>query len=276
MPWPLWMCPPVRCAGLIPTGWGPTRVALSPDEKTLYVTSARGYGAGPNGGRGFVKPPQGTYIGDIQLGTFQTVPIPDAAQLATYTKQVLANTYQSVSLTDDGQNPLPVLPKTRQSAHQTHCVHHERKPDVRRSAGATEDGQWAIRHWPGLGLALPLKAGLRPTAAAGGRTTDRAEDSIRITAADVMPNHQRVARQFAFSDNFYCDSDASIHGHHWMMGTIPNEWVEANAASAGRFDADSKAPGRRFPKTIGRHRPGRLQRDWRLVGSLRAQQNIAV
>ena len=61
--------------GLIPTGWGPTRVALSPDEKTLYITSARGYGAGPNGGMGFVKPPQGTYIGDIQLATFQAVPL---------------------------------------------------------------------------------------------------------------------------------------------------------------------------------------------------------
>ncbi|MEZ4903790.1 MAG: hypothetical protein R2822_19555 [Spirosomataceae bacterium] len=28
--------------GLIPTGWGPTKVKLSPDEKTLYVVSARG------------------------------------------------------------------------------------------------------------------------------------------------------------------------------------------------------------------------------------------
>ncbi|MBC7893258.1 MAG: phosphoesterase, partial [Sphingobacteriaceae bacterium] len=49
--------PTRRVRGLIPTGWGTTRVVLSPDrdggpEKTLYVTSARGYGAGPNGGRG--------------------------------------------------------------------------------------------------------------------------------------------------------------------------------------------------------------------------------
>ncbi len=75
--------PTRKVRGLIPTGWGPTRVALSPDEKTLYVASARGYGAGPNGGAGFVKPPAGTYIGDIQLGTFQAVitdPHPNAAQ----------------------------------------------------------------------------------------------------------------------------------------------------------------------------------------------------
>ena len=79
-----------------------------------------------------------------------------------------------------------------------------------------------------------------------------------------MPNHARLARQLAFSDNFYCDSDASIHGHHWMMGTIPNEWVEANAASAGRFDAFSKAPGRRFPKSSGAIDP----EDYNEIGGL--------
>ncbi len=57
--------------GLIPTGWGPARVQLSKDEKEMYVITCRGYGAGPNGGEGFVEPVQGTYIGDIQLGTFQ-------------------------------------------------------------------------------------------------------------------------------------------------------------------------------------------------------------
>jgi hypothetical protein len=51
---------------------------------------------GPNGGNGFVAPPQGTYIGDIQLGTFQKVLMPDEAQLAVYTKQVIANTFTSV------------------------------------------------------------------------------------------------------------------------------------------------------------------------------------
>jgi len=54
--------------GLIPSGWGPTRVELSANESDLYIISCRGYGAGPNGGQNFIKPPQGNYIGDIQLG----------------------------------------------------------------------------------------------------------------------------------------------------------------------------------------------------------------
>ncbi|GAB4016619.1 beta-propeller fold lactonase family protein [Spirosoma migulaei] len=249
--------------GLIPTGWGPTRVALSPDQKTLFITSARGYGAGPNGGASFVKPPQGTYIGDIQLATFQSVAVPDAAQLATYTKQVLANTYQTVALTDNGKNPLPVLPKTRQSPikHVVYITKENRTYDEVLGQVSTGKGDSTLARF---GVGVTIKSRVSTSRGTSGRTTDRSGDTVRITAADIMPNHVRVARQFAFSDNFYCDSDASIHGHHWMLGTIPNEWVEANAASAGRFDPDSKAPGRRFPKASGAIDP----EDYNEIGGL--------
>lgn len=255
--------PTRKVRGLIPTGWGPTRVALSADQKMLYITSARGYGAGPNGGQGFTRPPQGTYIGDIQLGTFQVVPVPDATQLAAYTRQVLANTYQTVTLTDNGTNPMPVLPKTRKSPikHIVYITKENRTYDEVLGQLPSGKGDSTLTRF---GVGVTIKSRIATSRAAGGRTTDRAQDTIRITAADVMPNHQRMARQFAFSDNFYCDSDASIHGHHWMMGTIPNEWVEANAASAGRFDPDSKAPGRRFPKTTGAIDP----EDYNEIGGL--------
>ena len=66
-----------RTKGLIPSGWGPTRVKLSNDGKELYIITCRGLGAGPNGGKGFVAPVQGYYVGDIQLGSFQRVKVPD-------------------------------------------------------------------------------------------------------------------------------------------------------------------------------------------------------
>src|SRR5579863_29442 len=87
--------------GLIPTGWGPSKVRLSKDEQSLYVISCRGYGAGPNGGHGFIRPPQGTYIGDIQLGTFQKIPIPGSDQLATYTGQTIRNTFRQETTKTD-------------------------------------------------------------------------------------------------------------------------------------------------------------------------------
>lgn len=255
--------PTRRVRGLVPTGWGPTRVALSPDERTLYITSARGHGAGPNGGVGFVKPPSGTYIGDIQLGTFQIVPVPSVVQLAQYTKQALANTYQPVAVADNGRNPLPVSPGTRQSPikHVVYITKENRTYDEVLGQLPTGRGDSTLARF---GTGVTISQRIATQRGAVGRTTDQAGDSVRITAADVMPNHVRLARRWAFSDNFYCDSDASIHGHHWMMGTIPNEWVEANAASAGRFDAFSKAPGRRFPKSSGAIDP----EDYNEIGGL--------
>jgi hypothetical protein len=68
---------------------------------------------------------------------------------------------------------------------------------------------------------------------------------------NVMPNHHLISKAFSMSDNFYCDSDASIHGHHWMMGVIPNEWVETNSSVSKSAKIFSKAPGRRFPGSTG-------------------------
>jgi YVTN family beta-propeller protein len=104
-----------KVIGYIPAGWCPTKVRLAPDDSKLYVVNARGYGAGPNGGKDFVEPEQGTYIRDVQLGTFQTINVPDESQLAGYTQQVINNTFQEVTVDDNGKNPLPPKAGLRKS-----------------------------------------------------------------------------------------------------------------------------------------------------------------
>jgi hypothetical protein len=94
--------------------------------------------------------------------------------------------------------------------------------------------------------------------AKGDSTLARFGINVNLIAKDktlvhmnIAPNHLKIAGKFAFSDNFYCDSDASIHGHHWMLGVIPNEWVEANASVDKTAKLFSKASGRRFPGSTG-------------------------
>lgn len=225
-----------KTKGLIPTGWGPTRVLLSPDETELYVISCRGLGAGPNGGAGFVEPPQGTYVGNIQLGSFQKIRMPDEKKLAEYTRQVIGNTFVETKVKDDGRNPLPPAPGIRQSPIR-HIVYITKE-------NRTYDEVFG-----------QLKSGRGDSTLArfGVFNEYTLPDSLRERFRDmrVSPNHHKVAREFAFSDNFYCDSDASIHGHHWMLGVIPNEWVEANSSVSKRAKYFSQAPGRRFPGSTG-------------------------
>src|SRR5262245_21917192 len=68
-------------------------VALSSDDRTLMIVSAKGLGSGPNGGPAFVDPERGASAGDVMQGTLQVVPVPDAARLAAHTSQVVENTY---------------------------------------------------------------------------------------------------------------------------------------------------------------------------------------
>lgn len=219
--------------GLIPTGWGPSRVQLSKDEKELYVITCRGYGAGPNGGKDFVKPVQGTYIGDIQLGTFQKIPMPDRAQLSAFTKQSIDNTFVQTQIKDDIKNPLPLLPfgKNTPIKHIVYITKENRTYDEVMGQLTSGKGDSTLARF-GTGINISTKG-----------------DTLRNV--DVAPNHLKVAKEFSFSDNFYCDSDASIHGHHWMMGVIPNEWVETNSSVDKTAKIFSKASGRRFPGSTG-------------------------
>jgi DNA-binding beta-propeller fold protein YncE len=223
-----------KVTGLIPTGWGATRVAVAKNDQRLFILSARGYGAGPNGGKGFVAPPYGTYIGDIQLGILQVVDnVTDAASLQKWTKQTLDNTFKTIKITDDGKNPCPAAPGLRKSLikHVVYITKENRTYDELFAQIPEGKGDVSLARF---GLDVPLMG-----------------EKDTLKKVSVSPNHHKIGQKWAMSDNFYCDSDASIHGHHWMMGTIPNEYVEANSASDARFMPFSSAPGRRFPKTTG-------------------------
>src|SRR5574343_1450320 len=228
--------------GLIPTGWGPTRVKLSPDEKEIYVISCRGLGAGPNGGKDFKAPVQGTFVGDIQLASFQRIAVPDINTLNAYTKTVIENTYEVVPVKAD-KNPLP--PTQMHDGSPIKYVVYITKEN------RTYDEVLGDRK-EAIGDASLARFGDTADVIVRKRKSDGSfYDSLAVPKARITPNHHKIAKKFASSDNFYCDSDASIHGHHWMMGVIPNEWVETNSNTSKTANYFSKAPGRRFPGSTG-------------------------
>jgi hypothetical protein len=218
-----------RQAGFIPAGWFCSSVEVSRDGRSLFVSSAKGLGSGPNGGRGFVRPARGTHPGDIMEGLLQVVPVPDAAQLEAYTRRVLQNTYSSHEVADDG-NPLPPAPGLRRSPirHVIFIVKENRTFDQVFGQRRGVDGDPTIAE-------LGVK-----------RTVTNKSRKLTLRDVDVSPNHQALADRFGISDNFYCDSDQSNTGHRWVVGVYPNEWVEVNARSRIEARIFSPAPGRRY------------------------------
>ncbi len=217
-----------RLAGYIPAGWFCAMVRASKDGKRLFVSSAKGIGSGPNGGKGFVAPARGSHPGSIMQGVFQVIDLPDAARLAEYTQQVVSNTYRKREVVDDGRNPLPPAPGLRQSPirHIVFIVKENRTFDQVFGERKGVEGDATLA---GLGV----------------HATVRNKKGEKVEDVNVTPNHQALADRFALGDNFYCDSDQSNTGHRWVVGVYPNEWVEVNARSRIESRLFSSAPGRR-------------------------------
>ncbi len=215
--------------GYIPTGWFPTKIRVSPDDKFLYAVTARGHGSGPNGGQNFVLTGAGTYVGDIMLGTFEKINL-ENIDFKAATRTVIDNTFREITVRDDGKNPLPPAPGIRKSPIK-HIVYITKE-------NRTFDEVYGE---------LPGAKADPSIARFGKNATVVSKDKTRqVMNVNVMPNHQKIAEEFAVSDNFYCDSDASVHGHRWMVGTYPNEWVEINSSMRITSNPVSSAPGRKF------------------------------
>ncbi|NOY78932.1 MAG: hypothetical protein GXO76_13800 [Calditrichaeota bacterium] len=227
-----------RVLGHLPAAWFPSKVAVSPDGKTLYVINAKGFGAGPNGGMNFTPGPEGVYIGDLMKGVVSIVPIPGDSKLPALTQKVIRNNFKIEKVTDAlkqerAHNPIPLLPGQKGRSPIRYIVYitkENRTFDQVFGDMPGVNGDSSIAYY-GMNRTIPGNK-FRPP----------------LKHVDVMPNHRKLAKQFALSDNFYCDSDVSADGHRWMVGTYPNEWVETGTAASyggGRsFKLNSTAPGR--------------------------------
>ena len=230
--------PTLTVLGHIPTGWFPAKLKVidSPDgsgRQTLMVANAKGFGSGPNGGRAFTLGPKGSYIGNLMNGTVSVIDVPADKQLTAETQQVIDNNFRftPVSAVRPTANPVPAFAGQKESPikHIVFIAKENRTYDEVFGQLKTGTGDSTLARY-GLRAQVRAQSG-----------------SPAVANADVMPNHMALARRFAISDNFFCDSDVSADGHRWLVNTYPNEWVETSTAAAygGKRNLrdSSNAPG---------------------------------
>ena len=227
--------PTLKVAGHIPVGWFPAKLEVTPDGNSLVVSNAKGFGSGPNGGKNFTEGKEGSYIGNLMKGTVSVMEIPDDHQLISLTQKVVENNYNIEDYKfikkRRGDNPIPAFGGEKDSP-------------IKYLVFITKEN----RTYDEIFGQLVKGKGDPSIARYGMRASFTNRDKTRkVSNATVMPNHLKLASQFAISDNFYVDSDVSADGHRWLVNTYPNEWVETSVpASYGgnrNYKASSKAPG---------------------------------
>ncbi len=226
----------LQVLGHIPAGWFPSKLKVSNDGKKLIVTNSKGFGSGPNGGADFQITPAGSYIGSLMFGTVQILDIPSDAELKNYTARVITNNF-NIQKASSGEfdwrlnNPVPLYPGEKESPIKHIVFISKENRTYDEVFGQIEKGK---------GDTTLARYG-------SGVTFSNSDGTVTVEDADIMPNHLKIARDFAIADNFYVDADVSADGHRWLVNTYPNEWVETTtAASYGgnrTFRFDSKAPG---------------------------------
>jgi hypothetical protein len=192
--------PPWRLAGLIPTGWYPTALGLSPDGNTLSIVTARGLGHSAAATSPYLDPDPASLVPDGAygtVGTLETLAVPDAATLRSYTRTVRETLAQRTPQ-QPHTNPILAGP----AGPIKHVIYLTRE-------NKTYDADLGDLH-PGPGAGLVLF----------GQT--------------VTPNLHALERQFAESQNFSYQGFASVVGHMWEdAGTVSDVFERAVASNTG-------------------------------------------
>jgi YVTN family beta-propeller protein len=216
-----------RLLGHLPAAWFPTGVAVHGGE--LIVASAKGSGTGPNASR--TAPLARESWLSPRSGTINILPLPARAELAGYTAQVMEN---NGFLPQQGEPaPLPAAIRHVVIIVKENRTYDEVFGDIESAANGPLNGAPELARFGRRGWLAQDPGSLR-------QRQDR-------KFYNITPNHHALAARWAFSDNFYVDSEVSVDGHHWIVGSYPNAWTETSFWSSSNGQRDfrlSAAPGR--------------------------------
>jgi len=168
--------------GLIPTAWYPNTLALSPDGLQLAVGTLLGAGSG------WREEPRKRFVHSYR-GSVSVLPVPDAAQLASYTTAVAENNRLPLSA------PPPAVPSTA-------------KP---RAIPLRAGEPSLIEH-----VVYVIKENRTYDQVFGDIRKGNGDPSLVMFGEDVTPNQHRLAEEFVLLDNFYASGGNSGDGHQWL------------------------------------------------------------
>ena len=217
-----------RVIGRIPTGWFPVQPRLSPDGRYLYVATQKGVGRGPRGPKSPRSPGDERFGLPDMPGMVDVVPLPSAGQLRAWSLDVLRNNGIADQSARAGGLPARPVPVYR----------GRRSPDIEYVVFITKENHT----FDGVFGGLKGSVG-EPDYAEFGNNGWIAEQG-KGARLPIMPNHIRLAEQFAISDNFYMEPQASGDGHRWLVGVYPSLWTTRVFYSGWAFKPTDRAIGR--------------------------------
>jgi YVTN family beta-propeller protein len=176
--------------GYIPTGYFPTSIAYDAAHRQLVVADDKGLGA-----QGAVVSIQGATAFNTHedMGVVNLIPLPNAEQLAKYTRQVVNNNHWNVA-TNVQVGPEYVDRKAKPVAVPRHIG----EPSL-------------IKH-----VFLIIKENRTYDQMLGDVAWGNGDASLAVFAS-ALPNQHAFIKRFPLLDNVYAPSRQSADGHPWIV-----------------------------------------------------------
>ncbi len=196
--------------GFIPTEAYPGGLALKGNK--LFVTNLEGEGARVNSkeirkenkaiDREVPDIDGGSYNSHHQKATVSVIDLPDAAQLATYTKKVkmLSLNFRTELARLSPRKNQPARPMPERIG----------EPSV-------------FKH-----VLYIIKENRTYDQVLGDLLQGKGLKSLCIYGDSITPNQHQIAKDFVLMDNYYASGKCSAEGHQWTDAAMVNDYIEKN------------------------------------------------
>jgi YVTN family beta-propeller protein len=201
--------------GFIPTGWYPTALAVTPDDKKLLIGVGKGNMTASNKpseerlkaahdgpiGEGGYRKIQFSHVGTTLSGALSIVDVPKEKELDKYTDQVYRNCPYSDKL-------LTAAP-------------YERKTAIPTKVGEASP----IKH-----VIYIIKENRTYDQVFSDIPRGNGDPSLLMFGDEITPNHHKLANEFVLLDNLYCNGHVSADGHPWSTMAYNTDYIARNWA----------------------------------------------
>lgn len=203
-----------RLSGLIPTGWYPDDVAVSPDGKFIAVSTLLGVGSGWNSPnllkrerRDGMKPELNDHRRYVHAdrGTVHIIPVPDSDELDRYSIAVAENNHMNLhgelmaaaslqAKPRPGIKPQPIPARLGEPSTIDHVVY------------IIKENRSYDQYFGSLGKG-------------------NGDPSLNQYGDSIIPNQRNLAREFVLLDNFYANGGNSADGHQWVTQAAETDYT---------------------------------------------------
>ena len=177
--------------GYLPTLWYPHTMEVSLDGKTVYLTSGKGRGTGPN------RPYR---------------PFPPGQDPGPYGPTLLKGSLHEIKL----DQALAEIDRFTTAAKRNAQLDPQSLAAFRRSLEFNP-----IKH-----VIYVIKENRTYDQVFGDIKGTRADETCLYFGEEFTPNHHKLAREFGIYDNFFDSAEVSFNGHTWSTAGINTGWNE--------------------------------------------------